>query len=230
MRKGSAMKKIEFYKLAGAVLVAALVVQVVRVVGDRLVSPEESAPATVATAPQETTPPAAREAATPAAPQAPAAEQAPPQESAAAAPEAAPQAASEAATEAATGAATEAATASKAMSEAAAPTLSAGDAEAGKAVFKKHLCFGCHKLKPGKHGVGPSLAGVVGRKAGEAEGYKYSKALKESGIVWNEENLDKWLQGPKKMVKGTKMILAKPVKDAKDRADLIAYLKKASGT
>ncbi len=109
------------------------------------------------------------------------------------------------------------------------PALAEGDAANGAKVFKKNLCFGCHKLKPGKHGVGPSLAGVWGREAGKAEGFKkYSKELKESGIVWNEETIDQWVQNPKAMVKKTKMLLPKPVKDEQARADLIAYLKEAT--
>ncbi|MEE9140404.1 MAG: c-type cytochrome [Alphaproteobacteria bacterium] len=104
----------------------------------------------------------------------------------------------------------------------------AGDADEGKKLFKKHLCFACHKLKPGKNGVGPTLAGVWGQEAANADGFKYTKALSESGIVWNEETMDEWVQNPKAMVKGTKMILAKPVKNAEDRADLISYLEEAT--
>jgi cytochrome c2 len=107
--------------------------------------------------------------------------------------------------------------------------LAAGDPKAGAAVFKKHLCFACHKVKPGKHGVGPSLAGVWGREAAAAEGFKYSKALVDSGIVWTEENLDRWVTNPKAMVQGNKMILAKPVTNAGHRANLLAYLKEATG-
>jgi cytochrome c len=106
------------------------------------------------------------------------------------------------------------------------PALAGGDPAEGEKVFKKHLCFGCHKLEPGKNAVGPSLAGFWGREAGKAEGFKnYSKELKESGIVWNEETIDQWVQNPKAMVEKTKMLLPKPVKDEQARADLIAYLK-----
>lgn len=112
---------------------------------------------------------------------------------------------------------------------AAAGPAAAGDAAAGKKLFKKHLCFGCHKLEPGKQAVGPSLAGIWGRQAGTVEGFKnYSKGLKESGIVWNEETLDKWLENPKAVIKKTKMLLAKPLKKAEDRANLIAYLKEVT--
>ena len=111
---------------------------------------------------------------------------------------------------------------------AAAPAFAGGDAAAGKKVFQQHLCFSCHSFDEGKNGVGPSLHGVFGRKAGEAPGYTYSDALKGSGIVWTAENLDKWVQGPTKVVKGTKMILAKPVTDAADRENLIAYIQEES--
>lgn len=95
----------------------------------------------------------------------------------------------------------------------------AADAEAGKTVFNK--CKACHQVD--KNGVGPHLGSVVGRKAGSVEGYNYSEALKNSGITWDNAALDKWLQGPSKDVPGTKMIFA-GVKDATDRANLIAYL------
>ena len=111
---------------------------------------------------------------------------------------------------------------------AAAPAFAGGDAAAGKKVFQKHLCFSCHKFEADKNGVGPSLHGVFGRKAGEAPGFTYSDALKNSGIVWTAENLDKWVQGPNQMVKGTKMILAKPVTDAADRENLTAYIQEES--
>lgn len=110
----------------------------------------------------------------------------------------------------------------------AAPALAGGDAAAGKKVFRKHLCFSCHSFEEGKNGVGPSLYGVFGRKAGEAPGYAYSDGLKNSGIVWTAENLAKWVENPKKMVKDTKMILAKPVKDAKHQEDLAAYIQEES--
>jgi cytochrome c len=103
-----------------------------------------------------------------------------------------------------------------------------GDAEAGEKIFKAHLCFACHSFAAGKHGAGPSLHGAFGRKAGEAEGFAYSGELKDSGIVWNEETLDKWVQGPQKLVAGAKMMLAKPVTDAGDRANLTAYIKQES--
>ena len=121
-----------------------------------------------------------------------------------------------------------AAAAAALMLFAAAPAMAAGDPAAGEKVFKAHLCFACHKFEAGKNGVGPSLHGVFGRKAGEAPGYTYSDALKNSGITWTPENLDKWVQGPQKMIPDVKMMLAKPVTDPKDRENLIAYIQQES--
>ena len=97
------------------------------------------------------------------------------------------------------------------------------DAVKGEKLFTK--CKACHNADAPKHKVGPHLVGIVGRKAGAAEGYtKYSKDLKDSGIVWDEANLDKWLTGPKAMYPKTKMIYP-GLKKAEDRADVIEYLK-----
>ena len=98
----------------------------------------------------------------------------------------------------------------------------AGDAEAGEKVFKK--CKACHAVEAGKNKVGPSLAGVVGAEAGKVEGYKYSSAMMESGLVWDEVTLDAYLADPKGVVKGTKMSFA-GLKSEEDRADVIEYLK-----
>jgi cytochrome c2 len=103
-----------------------------------------------------------------------------------------------------------------------------GDAAHGAQVFKDHLCFACHSFEPGKNGAGPSLAGVYGEKAGQVAGFNFSDALKNSGLTFDDATLDKWVQGPQKVVDGAKMMLAKPVTDAKDRADLIAYIKQES--
>ncbi len=104
------------------------------------------------------------------------------------------------------------------------PALAEGDAVAGKKVFKK--CKVCHATKAGKKKVGPSLFAIVGRKAG-AEKFKYSKALKAKaagGLVWDEANLEQWLKKPKAFVPKTKMAFP-GLKKAKDRSNVIAYLK-----
>jgi len=100
--------------------------------------------------------------------------------------------------------------------------LAEGDAAAGEKVFKK--CKVCHTFDPSKKKIGPHLKGVVGRKAGAVEGYKYSKAMAAADIVWDEANLDKYLTKPRKFMKGTKMSFAGLKKEGQ-RADLIAYLK-----
>jgi cytochrome c len=98
----------------------------------------------------------------------------------------------------------------------------AGDAANGEKVYKK--CKACHALEEGKHKVGPSLAGIVGKPAGAAEGYKYSKAMAESGLVWDEATLDGYLEKPRSFLKGTKMSFA-GLKKEEDRADVIEFLK-----
>ena len=100
--------------------------------------------------------------------------------------------------------------------------MAAGDAAKCRKVFKK--CKACHSIKAGKKKVGPSMFGVVGRKAGTAQGYRFSKAMKGSGLTWDEATLDKFLKKPKKVVKKTKMGFAGLKKD-NQRADVIAYLK-----
>ena len=99
----------------------------------------------------------------------------------------------------------------------------AGDAARGEQLYVSR-CGACHSLDENR--AGPAHRGVFGRKAGMAKGFDYSPALKKSGIVWNEKTIDRWLTDPEKLVRGQKMGFTVP--DAKDRADVIAYLKKAS--
>lgn len=86
-------------------------------------------------------------------------------------------------------------------------------------------CQGCHSLE--YHRTGPKHCGLFGRRAGSAPGYEYSAAMKQSGIVWNERSLDRFLVAPTKVVPGTTMTYA-GVPDAKERAALIAFLKQQS--
>jgi len=98
----------------------------------------------------------------------------------------------------------------------------AGDAEAGKEIFAKK-CAACHSVEAGKNKMGPTLAGVVGRKAGAVDGYNYSDALKASGKTWDDATLDAWVKDPKGTVPGTKMIFPGLPADG-DRANVGAYL------
>ena len=97
-----------------------------------------------------------------------------------------------------------------------------GDAAEGKKVFKK--CAVCHSVEPAENKVGPSLAGVVGRPAASVEGFKYSDAMKASGIVWTEDKLDAYLVSPKEVVPDGKMKFA-GLKKEDDRRNVIEYLK-----
>jgi cytochrome c len=99
--------------------------------------------------------------------------------------------------------------------------LAAGDPAVGQQVFATH-CSPCHATEPGVNKIGPSLAGVVGRKSGSAPGYSYSAALKAANITWDEKTLDQWLQNPTGDVHGAKMFITVP--NAGDRQNVIAYL------
>ncbi|GCB05219.1 cytochrome c family protein [Ralstonia sp. SET104] len=89
-------------------------------------------------------------------------------------------------------------------------------------------CMACHSFAPGRHMTGPSLAGVLGRKAGTADGFaRYSDALKQSGLVWDKRNLDAWLKNPAALVPGNAMTFP-GIADVRTRADLVAYLEAVS--
>jgi cytochrome c len=96
----------------------------------------------------------------------------------------------------------------------------AGDPTAGQQVFAR--CAICHSTTPGENKVGPSLAGVFGRKSGSEPGYDYSSALKSANITWDEHSLDQFLTNPQADVQGTKMFITVP--DATERQNVIAYL------
>ena len=93
-----------------------------------------------------------------------------------------------------------------------------GDAVDGKEAYA--ACQACHDLDANK--AGPKHRGLVGRKAATVAGFKYSVALRDSGLTWTPENLDTWLQDPETLVPGAKMYFS--VSDPKQRADIIAYL------
>lgn len=103
--------------------------------------------------------------------------------------------------------------------------LADGDAVAGKKVFNK--CRACHVVDAEKSRVGPYLKGVIGRQAGTVEGFKYSGAMKDSGIVWDEVTIAEYVTDPKGYLPGNKMAFPGLKKEA-DVENLIAYLQEAS--
>ncbi|WP_025128434.1 c-type cytochrome [Pseudomonas sp. PH1b] len=103
-----------------------------------------------------------------------------------------------------------------------APAL-AGDAETGGKLFKR-LCSGCHNIGPSvRSSFGPQLNGIIGRSAGSAADYQYSTAMKSSGIVWTREKLIQYLEDPKAVVPGTRMIFW-GLSDEEKIDNLLAYL------
>lgn len=98
------------------------------------------------------------------------------------------------------------------------PVAAAGPPES----FKQ--CAICHKVEPGQHGLGPSLAGVFGARSAHAGGFNYSDAMESANLTWNQATLDRYLANPQGVVPGTTMAFA-GVKDAAKRAEIIAYLK-----
>ena len=101
----------------------------------------------------------------------------------------------------------------------------AQEAARGEAIYSR--CAACHALAYDR--TGPRHCGLVGRRAGSVPGFAYSEAMKRSGLVWNAKSLDRFLADPMKVVPGTSMGYA-GVKDARERADLIAYLRDAGAS
>jgi cytochrome c len=101
--------------------------------------------------------------------------------------------------------------------------LAAGDAVKGKAVFAR--CAICHTVEPGKNKLGPSLANIIGQKAGEVPGFKFSPAMTNSSVKWTADTLDKYLTNPRTFMPGNRMFFA-GLPNAADRANVIAYLQK----
>ena len=97
-----------------------------------------------------------------------------------------------------------------------------GDAARGETKFQD--CAACHKLEPGANNVGPSLHGVFSRKAGELGDFRYSPALKRSGITWTAKTLDAYLADPQKAVPQNRMPYA-GMPEPRDRADLLRYMR-----
>jgi cytochrome c len=99
----------------------------------------------------------------------------------------------------------------------------AADAARGGQIYETR-CGGCHSIDANR--VGPAHKGVFGRRAGAVKDYDYSEALKKSRVVWSEKTLELWLTNPERLIPGQKMGFSVP--EAKDRADLIEFLKKKS--
>lgn len=116
------------------------------------------------------------------------------------------------------------------------PTWAAGDAAKGKKVFNK--CKACHKLAANKKAIGPSLHGMFGRKAGTLAGYKYSKDMKAAGakgLVWDDKTFGEFITKPKKYLggvlgkkKGRTKMSFNGLRKAKDRDNLLTFLKQAT--
>jgi cytochrome c2 len=102
----------------------------------------------------------------------------------------------------------------------------AGDPKKGEQVFNTQ-CKACHSLEAGKNGIGPTLHGLFGRKAGTVPGYSYSAAMKNSGVVWNDDTLKEYLADPHKFIPGDKMVFA-GIKNEAQLDDLLAYLEQAA--
>lgn len=106
------------------------------------------------------------------------------------------------------------------------PSVAMGASPQGKQIFQSR-CAMCHSTEAGVNKMGPSLANVVGRKAGEQPDFNYSSALKKSGVTWTPSTLDKWLTNPHQFVPGDRMPF--PGLSSKDqRNDVIAYLQSLS--
>ena len=98
----------------------------------------------------------------------------------------------------------------------------AGDAAAGEALFKQK-CAICHSPDAGVTKIGPSLHGVVGRKAGSLDGYTYSDAMKNANRTWDQATLSDYLTNPRQKIPGVKMIFV-GLPEQSDRDNIIAYL------
>jgi cytochrome c len=105
--------------------------------------------------------------------------------------------------------------------EAAAPAAEASPTSKPPVAFAQ--CMSCHTVEAGRNMIGPSLHGVLGRKAASLPGYAYSDALKKSDLTWDEATLDKWLKAPATLVPGTKMTFF-GVPDPAKRKELIDWL------
>jgi cytochrome c len=106
---------------------------------------------------------------------------------------------------------------------AAAGMAQAGDVARGQELFA--LCQACHTMD-GENGVGPTLKGVVGRRAGALGEFRYSPAMRRASVVWDRASLESFMEDPQAVVRGNRMPFG-GVEEARDRADIAAYLLEA---
>lgn len=100
------------------------------------------------------------------------------------------------------------------------------DGSGGEEAYN-NACRTCHSVKPGDNRLGPSLSGIVGKKAGSESGYQYSPSLKNSGVTFDEATLDKFITNPDGVAPGNNMKPYTGISDAALRAKIIAFLKDA---
>ena len=105
-----------------------------------------------------------------------------------------------------------------------APASAAQESDDGQVAFN-NSCRTCHSFKEGDNRLGPTLHGIVGRKAGSIEGYQFSSAMSGSGITWDESNLNQFIENPDKVVHGNAMKPFGGIADASEREKIVNYLK-----
>jgi len=108
-------------------------------------------------------------------------------------------------------------------SEPQAATASAGAASGSSAPSAFAICSTCHSSEKGRNGIGPTLFGIVGSRSGAVENFNFSPAMKNANIVWDEKNLDQFIESPQALVPGTRMPFG-GIKDPAKRAEIIGYL------
>ncbi|OYW56892.1 MAG: hypothetical protein B7Y80_02090 [Hyphomicrobium sp. 32-62-53] len=93
-----------------------------------------------------------------------------------------------------------------------------------KVAYNNH-CRTCHSAEPGDNRLGPSLHGVMGRKAGSVEGFAYSPGFKTTDLVWDDANMDKFIANPNSVFPGSNMATFAGLEDESQRKSIIDYLK-----
>ena len=116
-------------------------------------------------------------------------------------------------------------TCAAALVAAAGAAQTTGDPARGEKRFED--CASCHSIAAGENGVGPSLHGIINRKAASLEDFRYSPAMRNSGLTWTPETIETFIADPQKLVPANRMAYA-GLTDAADRADLIAYLQQST--